>query len=70
LIEMMRARDVCLSLTLMREVSTFVYATRPAFFDDPFFTREVEPRIMAALEDPARQAAVAKSRRMNSVVVA
>ena len=62
LIDLMKARDVCLSPTLMREVSAFVYATRPAFFDDPFFTREADPRVIAALEHPERQQAMAKSR--------
>jgi imidazolonepropionase-like amidohydrolase len=62
LIGLMRERDVCLSPTLMREVSTFVYASRPAFFDDPFLTREADPKVLAALEDPQRQAAMAKSR--------
>jgi imidazolonepropionase-like amidohydrolase len=62
LIGLMRERDVCLSPTLMREVSTFVYESRPAFFDDPFFTREADPKVMAVLEEPERQAAMAKSR--------
>ena len=62
LIDLMKTRDVCLSPTLMREVSTFVYESRPAFFDDPFFTREADPKVMAALEDPKRQEAMAKSR--------
>jgi imidazolonepropionase-like amidohydrolase len=62
LIALMRARDVCLSPTLMREVSTFVYESRPAFFDDPFFTRETDPKVLAALEDPQRQEAMATSR--------
>jgi hypothetical protein len=58
----MQARNVCLSPTLMREVSTFVYESRPAFFDDPFFTREADPKVIAALEDPKRQEAMATSR--------
>lgn len=62
LIDLMRSRNVCLCPTLMREVSTFVYESRPAFFDDPFFTREADPQVIAALEDPARMAGVAKSR--------
>ena len=61
LIQLMKARNVCLCPTLMREVSTFVYESRPAFFDDPFFRREADPKVVAALEDPARQAATAKS---------
>jgi imidazolonepropionase-like amidohydrolase len=60
--DLMNARGVCLCPTLMREVSTFVYESRPAFFDDPFFRRDVDPKVVAALEDPARQAGVAASR--------
>ncbi len=33
----MAEEEICLTPTLMREVSTYVYAQRPAFFDDPFF---------------------------------
>lgn len=62
LIDMMTVRNVCLSPTLMREVSTFVYESRPAFFDDPFFTREADPKVLAALQEPERQAVMAKSR--------
>ena len=62
LTDLMKAHNVCLSPTLMREVSTFVYETRPAFFDDPFFRREVDPKILATLEEPARQAGVASSK--------
>ena len=61
-IDLMKARNVCLCPTLMREVSTFVYETRPAFFDDPFFRKEADPKVLAALEDPKRQAAMAGSK--------
>jgi imidazolonepropionase-like amidohydrolase len=61
LIGLTKGRSVCLSPTLMREVSTFVYASRPAFFDDPFFTRDADPKVVAALETPTRQADVAAS---------
>ncbi|MGH9162945.1 MAG: amidohydrolase family protein [Vicinamibacteraceae bacterium] len=57
-IDQLEARDVCVCPTLMREVSTFVYETRPAFFDDPFFRREVDPATTEPLERPARQASV------------
>ena len=60
LIDLMKARDVCLCPTLMREVSTFVYESHPAFFDDPFFRRDADPKVMATLDDPARQAKVQK----------
>lgn len=62
LIDLMKARNVCLCPTLMREVSTFVYETRPAFFDDPFFRTDADPKVLATLEDPSRQATVAKDR--------
>jgi len=66
LVDLMRARDVCLSPTLTREVSTYVYESRPPFFDDPFFTREADPEVVRRLEDPARQAAIAASRAAQS----
>jgi imidazolonepropionase-like amidohydrolase len=59
-IDALKKRDVCLCPTLMREVSTFVYEDRPAFFDDPFFRRAADPQTIAALEAPAYQAAVRK----------
>jgi imidazolonepropionase-like amidohydrolase len=37
LVRMLRESGVCYVPTLVREVSTFVYAERPDFFDDPFF---------------------------------
>jgi imidazolonepropionase-like amidohydrolase len=37
LIDMLRASGVCYVPTLVRDVSTFVYADRPEWFDDPFF---------------------------------
>jgi len=62
LIQLMKARDVCLSPTLTREVSTFVYGTRPPFFDDPFFLREADPDVVRQLESRERQAAVRADR--------
>ncbi len=61
LIGLMKARNICLCPTLTREVSTFVYESRPPFFDDPFFRAEVDPKVIATLEDPSRMAAMAKS---------
>jgi imidazolonepropionase-like amidohydrolase len=43
-------------------VSTFVYDSRPAFFDDPFFRREVAADVIAELEDTARQARIRNDR--------
>ncbi|HAK54600.1 MAG TPA: amidohydrolase [Acidobacteria bacterium] len=61
LIDMMVERNVCLSPTLLREVSTFVYESRPDFFDDPFFLRNADAEVIAGLEDPERQARVQNS---------
>jgi hypothetical protein len=36
--------------TLTRELSTFVYADRPKWLDDPFFTRSVAPGVTATLK--------------------
>ena len=38
-LSLLAGTGVCYVPTLTREVSTFVYASRPDFFDDPFFTR-------------------------------
>jgi imidazolonepropionase-like amidohydrolase len=62
LTDLMKARNVCLSPTLTREVSTFVYETRPSFFDDPFFRKEADPKVLTTLEEPARQASMASSK--------
>jgi imidazolonepropionase-like amidohydrolase/predicted AlkP superfamily pyrophosphatase or phosphodiesterase len=60
-IAQLEARDLCVSPTLMREVSTFVYESRPAFFDDPFFTRDADPAVVAALQAPAYQELIRRS---------
>jgi imidazolonepropionase-like amidohydrolase len=43
---------VCYVPTLTRELSTFVYQTRPEFFDDPFFQRHASPPEIRRLERP------------------
>lgn len=48
--------EVCYVPTLTREVSTYVYAERPDFFDDPFFRRHALEREVRRLEDPRVQA--------------
>ena len=45
----------------MREVSAFVYESRPAFFDDPFFTKDADAAVIAALQSPAYQESIRKS---------
>ncbi|MGY6587426.1 MAG: amidohydrolase family protein [Wenzhouxiangella sp.] len=52
LIDLMRAGDHCITPTLTREISVFVYAERPDFFDDPFFLAGADPEVIAALQQP------------------
>lgn len=52
-----RARDVCVVPTLMREVSTYVYESEPAFFTDPFFLHHADTAAVEQLKTPARQQA-------------
>jgi Raf kinase inhibitor-like YbhB/YbcL family protein len=57
----MKARGVCLSPTLMREVSTFVYGSTPDFFTDPLFLAHANAEWVATLKEPARQQAMRES---------
>lgn len=60
-ISLLKKRDICVCPTLTREVSTFVYESRPAFFDDPFFLREADPKVIEELQDPKRMEAMRAS---------
>ena len=70
LIGLLKARDVCVCPTLMREVSTFVYESEPEFFKDPFFLRGADPEVLNALRDPARQAQMRNSKSAQRYKVA
>ena len=61
-IAQMAELPVCYTPTLMREVSAFVYESRPEFFDDPFFIEYADTTAVRQLSDPDRQAEVAASR--------
>jgi imidazolonepropionase-like amidohydrolase len=61
-IALVKQRHACYVPTLMREVSTYVYGSRPAFFDDPFFQRYADTAVVRALLDPRRQAQVRRDR--------
>lgn len=56
LIELMLEHDICITPTLTREVSTFVYAERPDFFDDPWFRETVPDVVISQLQEPEVQA--------------
>ncbi len=57
----LKKRGVALCPTLMREVSTFVYAAEPDFFADPFFLKEADPVVLAELKSPERRERVRAS---------
>jgi imidazolonepropionase-like amidohydrolase len=61
LVAKLKTSGVCLSPTLMREVSTFVYETTPDFFADSQFLAHANPEWVAMLKDPARQQAMRAS---------
>lgn len=50
LINAMLDRDICITPTLTREVSVYVYAERPAFFDDPFFLATADQDVLDELQ--------------------
>jgi len=60
-LRLLQDRGVCYVPTLTRELSTFVYAERPAFFDDPFFRRYADPREVARLSEPGARLEMARS---------
>ena len=60
---LMKAQNVCLSPTLMREVSTYVYAEIPDFFSDPFFLQEADPAELQSLISGQSQQRAAASRQ-------
>jgi imidazolonepropionase-like amidohydrolase len=61
LIAALTARNVCVSPTLMREVSTFVYESMPPFFSDPDFLKHADAQQVARFKDPKVQEAMRTS---------
>jgi imidazolonepropionase-like amidohydrolase len=59
--QMLKRRDVCYCPTLMREVSTFVYESTPAWFADPMFLKHVDAKTVDTLKQPAQQEKVHNS---------
>ncbi len=57
----LKSKGVCVSPTLMREVSTFVYENTPEWFADPRFVAHANKEWVATVSQPARQQAVRES---------
>ncbi len=53
LVDLLRASGVCYVPTLVRDVSTFVYADRPEWFEDPFFLAHAHAGQMENTTDPS-----------------
>ncbi len=58
------------SATLTRELSSFTYATMPAWLDDPFFTRSVTPDVVRTLKTPGQKAVASDPRYSTALEVA
>jgi imidazolonepropionase-like amidohydrolase len=69
-VALLKKRDICVCPTLAREVSAFVYESRPAFFDDPFFLQEADREVLKQLSEPARQAAMRNNKSAQQYKVA
>ena len=54
-IAMLKRRNICYCPTLMREVSTFVYESTPAWFSDPLFLKHADAKSLETLKQPVRQ---------------
>ena len=69
LIADMKARNVAYIPTLTRDLSVFVYETRPAFFDDPFFQRgmSIYRDHVDRLSDPKRQETVRNNKNAQAI---
>lgn len=60
-VQTMLESGICYVPTLVREVSTFVYSERPAFFDDPFFLEAASQREVDRVSDPEFMSRMAAS---------
>jgi imidazolonepropionase-like amidohydrolase len=60
-IDSLRASRVCYVPTLVREVSTFVYAERPDWFDDPFFVEHANRGEVERASDAAFMTSMGES---------
>jgi len=56
--------------TLTREMSSFDYANRPAWLDDPFFTHSVTPDVVKTLKTPGQKVIASDPRYATALAVA
>ena len=72
LIDMMKRNNVAYVPTLTRDLSVFIYETRPAFFDEPFFRKGVSryQREVDILSDPKVQMETRNSAEAKTIKVA
>lgn len=56
--QLLKSKGVCYTPTLMREVSTFVYESKPAFFSDSLFQLHANKQWITTLSEPARMDAM------------
>jgi imidazolonepropionase-like amidohydrolase len=64
-ITLLKQNHACYDPTLMREVSTFVYADTPSFLADPFFLKDAAASDLAHAKDPAFQQTTRADRAAN-----
>ncbi len=60
-VEVMQERNIPLTPTLTREISTFIYRERPGFFDNEFFQRTADPDVLEELQTEEVQQRFAES---------
>ena len=60
-VQTMLESGICYVPTLVREVSTFVYSERPAFFDDPFFLEAARQSQVDRVSEPEFMSRMAAS---------
>lgn len=72
LVGSLKSRNVGYIPTFTRDLSVFVYETKPAFFDDPFFLRGISvyrPEVNA-LSQPAQQEKIRNDKQAQSIKTA
>jgi imidazolonepropionase-like amidohydrolase len=61
LVTLLLENNVCYCPTLMREVSTYVYESRPDWFDEPFFLKEADAAVIEGLSTSEYQEGIQNS---------